>query len=197
MKTSALTAQIALRIVEMVQTGAAPPGSHLPEDAIAEEFRVSRSPVREALQQLAQLRIVKQHRNRGCFVSQAPRSALEQARKRLTRGDDAAIYREIAAQRLDGKLDEEFTEADLGRRFDLSRAEVGRVVDRMAQEGWIERRPGYGWAFVPVLTTATSFDLSQTAGSRSSFATFATIANAFPTSGRAASPNSKTSSLLH
>lgn len=158
--SSPLTAQIALRILDMVQTGETPPGSHLRENAIAEEFRVSRSPVREALQELAQLRIVKHHPNRGCFVSTAPRTALKLARKRLVRSDDAAIYREIATQRLDGKLAETFTEADLGRQFDLSRAEVGRVVDRMAQEGWIERRPGYGWAFVPVLTTATSFDLS-------------------------------------
>ncbi len=160
MTSSALPAQIALRIVEMVQTGAAPPGSHLRESVIADEFRVSRSPVREALAQLVAMRIVKQHRHRGCFVAAAPRATLELARKRLGRHDDLEIYREIAAQRLDGKLPEAFTEADLGRRFDLSRGEVARIVERMAQEGWIERRPGYGWAFVPIVTTVTSFDLT-------------------------------------
>ncbi len=157
---SPLTAQIALRILEMIQTGQTPAGSHLRESAIADEFRVSRSPVREALQELTGLRIVKHHPNRGCFVTAAPRSALEAARRRLGQSDDAAVYREIAAQRLDGKLAETFTEADLGRQFGLSRAGVSRVVDRMAQEGWVERRPGYGWAFVPVLTTIASFDLS-------------------------------------
>ena len=144
----------------MVQTGEAPPGRHLRESIIAAKFRVSRSPVREALRELAQLRIVDHQRHRGCFVATAPRSILEQARKRLGRTGDAEIYREIAAQRLDGKLTDDFTEADLGRQFDLSRAEVTRIVDRMTQEGWIERRPGYGWAFVPILTTVTSFDLS-------------------------------------
>ena len=63
------------------------------------------------------------------------------------RDDDGLVYREIAAQRLDGKLAEMFSEADLGRQFDLSRAEVMRVVDRMAQEGWIERRPMVGGSF--------------------------------------------------
>jgi DNA-binding GntR family transcriptional regulator len=158
--SSPLTAQIALRIIEMVQTGQMPPGSHLRESAIADEFRVSRSPVRDALQELTELRIVTHYRNRGCFVAAVPDTTLDRARKKLARTDDGAIYREIAAQRLDGKLAEEFTEADFGRQFDLTRAETGRIVDRMAQEGWIERRPGYGWAFVPVLTTATSFDLS-------------------------------------
>jgi DNA-binding GntR family transcriptional regulator len=144
----------------MIQTGEAGPGTHLREHAIAEEFRVSRSPVRDALQLLAELRIVRHHANRGCFIASLSRSTLELARKQLTGNDQDATYREIAAQRLDGKLAEVFTEADLGRQFGLSRGEVGRIVDRMAQEGWIERRPGYGWAFVPILTTVTSFDLS-------------------------------------
>jgi DNA-binding GntR family transcriptional regulator len=144
----------------MVQTGQAPAGSHLRESVIADEFQVSRSPVREALQELTKLRVVSHQPNRGSFVSAVPRKTLELARKRLARDDDAIVYREIAVRRLDGKLAEMFSEADLGRQFRLSRAEVKRVVDRMAQEGWIERRPGYGWAFVPVLTTVASFDLS-------------------------------------
>jgi DNA-binding GntR family transcriptional regulator len=158
--SSPLTAQIALRILEMIQTGHAPAGSHLREGVIADEFRVSRSPVREALQELAQLRVVSHRPNRGSFVLAVPGKTLELARKRLAREDDDIVYREIAVRRLDGKLAEMFSEADLGRHFGLSRAEVRRVVDRMAQEGWIERRPGYGWAFVPVLTTVASFDLS-------------------------------------
>jgi DNA-binding GntR family transcriptional regulator len=158
--SSPLTAQIALRILEMIQTGETPAGTHLRESAIADEFQVSRSPVREALQELARLGLVSHHPNRGSFVSAASGRALELARKRLARDDDGTVYRNIAAQRLDGKLAEMFSEADLGRQFGLSRAEVGRVVDRMAQEGWIERRPGYGWAFVPILTTVASFDLS-------------------------------------
>src|SRR6202012_5610291 len=88
------------------------------------------------------------------------RRALELARKRLARDDDGIIYRKIATQRLDRILAETCSEADLGRQFGLSRAEVGRIVDRMAQEGWIERRPGYGWAFLPILTTVAPFDLS-------------------------------------
>jgi DNA-binding GntR family transcriptional regulator len=158
--SSSLTLQIALRILEMIQTGQAPAGSHLRESVIADEFQVSRSPVREALQELTKLRVVGHQPNRGSFVSAVPRRTLEIARKRLARDDDSIVYRKIALQRLDGKLAEMFSEADIGRQFRLSRAEVKRVVDRMVQEGWIERRPGYGWAFVPVLTTIASFDLS-------------------------------------
>jgi DNA-binding GntR family transcriptional regulator len=160
MMASTLTAQIGLRILAMVQSGEMPAGSHLREHAIAEKLQVSRSPVREALKELARGGIVKHHRNRGSFVAAISVTVLEQARRRLARGDAEGIYRKIAAQRLAGELAEAFTEADLGRQFDLSRAEVGRIVERMALEGWIERRPGYGWAFVPILTTVTSFELS-------------------------------------
>ena len=126
----------------------------------AQVLQVSRSPVREALRELAAYRVVKHHRHRGCFVAEASRATVELARKRFIRSENNIIYREIAAQRLDGKLAEAFTEADLGRQFDLSRTEVRRIVERMAREGWIERRPGYGWGFVPILTTVTSFELS-------------------------------------
>lgn len=159
MESTPLAAQIALRVLEMIQTGEAAPGSHVRENVIAEEFGVSRSPVRDALALLISLRLVRRLPHRGCFIASPSRSLVEAARKKLAANDQDAVYREIAAKRLDGELPATFTEADLGRQFDLSRAEVGRIVDRMAQEGWIERRHGYGWEFVPILTTLQSFDL--------------------------------------
>jgi DNA-binding GntR family transcriptional regulator len=159
MKSSALASQISLGILEGIQTGKFAPGSHLTEQAIADEFRVSRSPARQALKGLKDLNVIRHHAHRGCFVASLPQTRLETARRRLLESDDDAPYRDIATQRLDGRLPEAFTEADLGRRFGLSRAETGRIVDRMLHEGWIERRPGYGWSFVPILTTPTSFDL--------------------------------------
>src|SRR5690606_33649522 len=63
----------------------------------------------------------------------------------------------IAEKRLSGEMPQHFTEADLSRLLGLSRAQASRVTARMAQEGWIEPRPGYGWTFVPVLTTPGDF----------------------------------------
>jgi DNA-binding GntR family transcriptional regulator len=160
MKSSPLAAQISLGILEGIQTGKFAAGTHLTEQAIADAFRVSRSPAREALRGLQDLNVIRHHAHRGCFVAPLSETRLASARRRLITSDDDAPYREIAAQRLDGKLPEAFTEADLGRRFGLSRAETGRIVERMLHEGWIERRPGYGWSFVPILTTPRSFDLS-------------------------------------
>lgn len=160
MNLSPLTAQIALRILDMIGAGELPPGAQLREEALAKQFGVSRSPVREGLHELARIKILERHLHRGCFVAARPVAQLMALRRRLAARNDDDAYREIAAKRLDGQLEEIFKEADLARRFDLSRGGVRSVIERMAQEGWIERRPGYGWAFTPILTTAASFDLS-------------------------------------
>ena len=55
--------------------------------------------------------------------------------------------------RLAGDVPDEFTESDLIRRYGLPRGEVRDSLERLAREGWVERRPGYGWSFAPLLTS--------------------------------------------
>jgi DNA-binding GntR family transcriptional regulator len=153
---SPLALTLALKLAEMIRDSRLPAGSHLREEPLALSFEVSRSPVRDALKALAALGVVVHRPNRGFFAEPAA-GAIDALLKRRPQGDEARIYRAIAARRLANDLPEAFTEADLGRLFDLSRAEVSRVTDRMAREGWIEPRPGYGWSFVPVLTTPDAF----------------------------------------
>jgi DNA-binding GntR family transcriptional regulator len=38
------------------------------------------------------------------------------------------------------------------RRYGLSRAELQRLLDRIAAEGWIARLPGYGWRFAETVS---------------------------------------------
>ncbi len=159
MRTSPLVAEIARRILDMVEAGLLVPGAQLKEDELAERFQVSRSPVREALQALAQTRIVQREAYRGSFISTTSKATIQKARRLFGSDGPDDAYREIAAQRLDGRLADQITEAELGARFGLRRTEVRRIVNRMAREGWIERRPGYGWSFVPVLTTPEAFEL--------------------------------------
>ena len=39
-------------------------------------------------------------------------------------------------------------------RYGLSRVQVQRILNRMAREGMVERKPGRGWLFRPLLTGA-------------------------------------------
>ncbi len=53
---------------QQILSGRYPAGSHLKEEHIAEEARVSRTPVREALRRLSNEHLVKFVRNQGAFV---------------------------------------------------------------------------------------------------------------------------------
>src|SRR5699024_11277021 len=55
-------------IVDRVIDGTYPPGTHLVELHLAEEFNVSQAPVREALRELSSTRLVENSPRRGTFV---------------------------------------------------------------------------------------------------------------------------------
>ena len=69
MPISPLVAEIARRILDMIEAGLLTAGARLKEDDLADRFQVSRSPVREVLQMLAQNRIVEREAHRGTFVA--------------------------------------------------------------------------------------------------------------------------------
>lgn len=147
-----LGAQIALQISEMIREGRFVVGQHLSAQKLADEFHVSRQPVKDALKILEDRGIVVSKRNRGSFVAIVDEEALAG-----TSGSDQSIgdepYFRIAEDRLTGRLPETVTETDLRRHYQISRAEIQGMLARMAQEGWVERKPGYGWRFLPVLTS--------------------------------------------
>lgn len=58
------------RLRAEILSGEIPPGSRLSVPEIASEFNVSRSPVREAVQQLTMERLAREIPRRGCFVIQ-------------------------------------------------------------------------------------------------------------------------------
>jgi DNA-binding GntR family transcriptional regulator len=149
-----LSGQIARRIADHVRLNALRPGERLIELKLAREFGVSRSPVRAALRLLEKMDAVRLAPNRGYVLSAGPR-AFKRVLRRLERIDEAP-YMQIAAERLAGRIKDQFTEADLMRHYGLSRAQLSAMLDRMAREGWVERKSGYGWRFLPVLQSAES-----------------------------------------
>jgi Aconitase A len=57
-----------------------------------------------------------------------------------------------------GRLPDPTLESYLRERYGLAKAQLNAVLSRIAQEGWAERRPGYGWSFSPMLTTPKSLE---------------------------------------
>lgn len=132
-----------------------PVGDRITERFLAERLRVSRSPVRKALQGLLREGAVARTEAGGYVVA---KSGLDVPvpDEVQTAADDGA-YMRIAADRLNGVLPERVTENGLMRRYDLTRGQVGQLLLRIAGEGWIAPLPGYGWEFLPVLTSVKSY----------------------------------------
>jgi len=51
-------------------------------------------------------------------------------------------------------------EADLMREFSVGRAILRKVLSRIQQEGWIERRPGHGLEFLPTIDSVEAYEES-------------------------------------
>ena len=155
MPPTELTTQLAAQIADHIRVGNAPKGTRLVERVLAENLRVSRSPVRSALRLLAEEGVVGTN-DRGGFVVAQGGEALA-ARPQPPTGDDEA-YLAIAEDRLKDALPEKVTENALARRYSLTKGQLARVLRRGVSEGWIERLPGHGWAFLPVLTSMQAYE---------------------------------------
>lgn len=159
MPTHMIDRSIATQIVELIKTEGLDVGAHLPAQMLADRLRVSRSPVNEALALLHEKGILTRERNRGFFVAKPVIEPLSDVVDELGLGEAdviTSVYFRIADDRLKGELPDEFSEQLIRTRYGLTNAQLTAVLGRIAQEGWAERKPGYGWQFSPMLTTPDS-----------------------------------------
>jgi DNA-binding GntR family transcriptional regulator len=153
---SGITNSVATGILEYIRKLDLLAGERLREQTLADELGVSRSPVRKALQYLESAGIVSSTPNRGFFLKQR---AADLVRLDIPADEesDEALYLRVAEERLSGALPEEITEVDLMERYELSRLQVQRALNRMSREGLAERKPGRGWVFRPFLSNDTAY----------------------------------------
>ena len=122
--TSGRAADVRATLQEEIESGALPPGAPLDERALAARFGVSRTPVREALQQLAALDLVRI----------APRQGVTVAR--LSIGKVRAMLEFIAElEALAAKLAARRVDDDLSHRLDaaLARCQDAAVAGGAAE----------------------------------------------------------------
>jgi DNA-binding GntR family transcriptional regulator len=155
---SALPAQLASQIVELLRTNKKVRGDHLSEQEFADAFRVSRTPVREAFRLLEDMSVLEKRPNRGYFLLRDA-DALEHQHLQAGESEDR-VYFDIAADRLSGALPERFTENQLMRRYGVSRSRLVKYLLQMQHEGWLERLPGHGWEFQPTLNSPEVYEQS-------------------------------------
>ncbi|KAA5835301.1 GntR family transcriptional regulator [Saccharopolyspora hirsuta] len=142
-----------MQVIDLLRRSELDRGAHVREQWVANSLGTSRSPVRKALAYLAELGLLTREPNRGYFLE---RSAGELGGVELSAGEDVEedAYFRIGDDHLTGRLEANFTTAEIGRRYDLTTRQAERVLARMEREDLLRRRPGRGWQFQHVLTTA-------------------------------------------
>lgn len=150
---------IAAQILSLAHAEGLEAEAHLKAQWLADRLRVSRSPVNEALNLLHEKGLVRREPNRGYFLRRAVTDVPQALRKLKLQAQADPVtqtYFRIAEERLQGRLPDEFSVNEFKQRYELTPAQAQALLARMADEGWVQKKPGYGWAFSPMLTTPDS-----------------------------------------
>lgn len=147
---SRLQRDLTARLLEGLRQEATPPGTRLTEQGLARQLQVSRTPVRAVLEALAQRGVVERRPGGGYLLRHLPPPDPPAAAPEGGDEIDALCIR-IAEDRVARRLPAEVSEADLMRRYGVARGFLLRVLNRLAEIGMAERKPGHGWQFPALL----------------------------------------------
>ncbi|WP_461189988.1 GntR family transcriptional regulator [Arthrobacter sp. Z4-13] len=142
-------------IVRYIEENRRPEGTRLVERKLGEHLKVSRSPVRHALQLLESQGIVRRSEAGGYVVAE-----LGEVPSFTHRKQEDGLYERIALDRLEKRLPDRVTEQHLLRSYGCTKTELNETLRRISNEGWIDRRPGYGWEFLPMLDSMELYEES-------------------------------------
>ena len=134
-------------------------GNHLTEQELAEEFQVSRSPIRGALSFLAEKGVVERRRNRGFFIKVGSHDLRPEILS-LPKTTDEELLARIVGDWCSKTIPQSFSESEFRRRYKLGRLSASRILRKLSDDGFISRNRGHGWRFEPTLNTRASYDES-------------------------------------
>ena len=151
---NSLHRQLANRILLHIRVSGSQLGDHVTESSLQTLLGTSRAPIRAALAQLAEEGFLRREPNRGYFVGGMPAEASQTVSEPA---EDERIYLSIAEDRLNGRLSDTISENEAMRQYGIPRTRLRRIFDRIAREGWIERREGRGWTFVSLIDSVEAY----------------------------------------
>jgi DNA-binding GntR family transcriptional regulator len=159
MPLSALQTRVVRDIIAHARRENLADGAHLREGFLANVVGTSRFPVHVALTYLAKLGVVRHISDRGFFLA-APAHSLSHIARKWSSAAEDPLYIKIVELRLSRKLSDRITESELIRCFHISRSALRKVLSRIQQEGWIVRRAGHGWSFLPLIDSMEAYEES-------------------------------------
>lgn len=147
---SSLQVEIAHKLIPAICSGRWDVGDKISDAALARELGISRTPIRQVLQFLAEKGVVAQTENRGFTLAHQPIPDKSPS-ELLPPSEIDRLYHQIMYARANGLIHSDVSETELLEHFGCSRGVVRRALMRLAAEGLAERRDGHGWRFAECL----------------------------------------------
>lgn len=147
---SSLQIEVARKLMPIIRSGRWAIGEKISDAALAREFGISRTPVRQVLQFLAEKGLLAQTDNRGFVLVRVP-AGDDRFEEMVPPSGVDTLYRQIMHARANGLIGSEASETELLEHFGTSRGVVRRTLMRLSAEGLAERRDGHGWRFAECL----------------------------------------------
>jgi DNA-binding GntR family transcriptional regulator len=141
------------KVISKLKAEHAKVGDSLNESSLAQQFEVSRTPMRAVLTYMTALGIAKAVPYKG-FVLQLDAQAIK--------SDDASdkeesrqekLYLRLLMDLFFGDIDAAFSEKELQERYNANRGEIQSVLRLLESDGILRRSPGYKWHLDGVLNT--------------------------------------------
>jgi DNA-binding GntR family transcriptional regulator len=146
--------KLANQILDVVREARFEPGHHLREQTLGDLLQVSRTPVRAALQLLAERGVVEARRHQGYFLRAGP-DELHRLNMAVPATPDQDLYTVIVQDRLAGRLPQSLTQSEIARLYAVDRTALRKTLSRLVDDGLLQPNPGRGWSFLPTLDTET------------------------------------------
>ncbi len=143
--------ELVARILQLLQEQQASTGHHVVEADLCAHFSVSRTPIRSALQLLAERGVLEARPNRGYVLKRPVRHAADVDVQAARDESEQALFVAIARDRVEGRLPVQVTQSELVRRYNMPVALIIKVLRQLANLGVVERKAGHGWSFLPSL----------------------------------------------
>jgi DNA-binding GntR family transcriptional regulator len=151
--------RLANQILDVIRDAKMEPGHHLREQQLADIVGVSRTPIRSALDLLAERGIVETRKNHGFFLRK-PFDSLHRIEIEVPSSILDELYSKLVRDRLENRLPSSITQSEIARRYNVDRLAVTRTLSRLAEDGLIAKNQGHGWTFLPTLDSLVSLRAS-------------------------------------
>src|SRR5580693_1271102 len=145
-RSSQSSFHLANRLLDVIRDAKLEPGHHLREQQLADLVGVSRTPIRSALDLLAERGVVETRKNQGFFLRK-PFDILHRIEIEIPSTIEEELYTKLVRDRLEARIPNSVTQSEISRRYEVDRVAVTRTLSRLAEDGLIVRNPGHGWTF--------------------------------------------------